>query len=82
MQKISGPSGSTHAPMLMANRGEILSSSADIAPAHSPKSEAPTRYISQVVVAKIKMKGTRKTKSASDPVNFMIAHTIQNESGG
>ncbi len=67
---------------LMANRGEILSSSADNAPAHSPKSEAPTRYISQVVAAKIKMKGTRKTKRASDPVNFMIAAAIQNASGG
>ena len=66
----------------MANSGEMLSSSAANAPAVSPNRNAVRRNRSQVVATNINMNGARTTRTASEPVSFMAAQAIQNESGG
>jgi hypothetical protein len=60
-------------------QGDVFSRSAAKAPAFSPNRNAVKRNISQVVAINSKMNGT---STASDPVSFMAAQAIQNESGG
>jgi hypothetical protein len=60
----------------------MFRSSAAKAPAVSPNRNAVKRNINQVVAMNSKMNGARTTSTASDPVSFMAAQAIQNESGG
>ncbi len=79
---MSGPSGSTHPPVVTLNTAEMFSRSAASAPACSPKNRAPTRYISQVVAAKHTTNGKRTTSPLSLCASFAIAPASQKCSGG
>src|SRR5437773_9142042 len=57
----SGPSGKTQLPAVIPRTGAAFNTTAAHKPASRPKSPDVTRYISQVVSAKSRIKGNRTT---------------------
>ena len=64
------------------NTGEALSSAAAQSPAHAPNSKAVSRYISQVVSANSRTKGSRTKIGLSPPPIWAPAQAIHQAKGG
>ncbi len=82
MKNISGPSGSTHPPVLRLNTGDTLSSKAANSPARSLNNRLVSRYSSHVVPANSTMNGSRINSPLSLCASFASTPGIQNDNGG
>ena len=78
----SGPSGSTHPPVVTPNTGAMFSVTAAQSPARAPNSSRPSTNINQVETPNSAMNGSRTTTAASLPTSRATPADNHHANGG